>query len=122
MPVNSNSSVKDTQELHYQYSQFDSIDKKAKRRKRDHQVEAESTGIMEPAPRPINQYDEIKGWAKERLGRLLQNKIMEKEGKAIEKAAHPEREWAKAEERLQRLFEQSAALKKRDPHGRRYTS
>jgi len=72
---------------------------------------------MEPAPVKITHMEEIKAWAKEKFGRMFGNKTMEKEGLAIEKAAHPNREWAKAEHRLHQIV----AEQKKINYGRRYT-
>jgi len=77
---------------------------------------------MEPAPCSITQYQELKGWAKEKLGKLFMSKKMVKEGQAIEKAAHPERQWAKAEERLKNMMEIEDGMGHRDSLGRRHTS
>jgi len=73
--------------------------------------------VMEPAPVKITHVEEIKAWAKEKFGRILGNKTLEKEGIAIEKAAHPNREWAKADVRLQKIV----ADQKRVNYGRRFT-
>eukprot|EP01111_Echinosteliopsis_oligospora_P009941 TRINITY_DN300_c0_g1_i1.p1 TRINITY_DN300_c0_g1~~TRINITY_DN300_c0_g1_i1.p1 ORF type:complete len:160 (+),score=55.23 TRINITY_DN300_c0_g1_i1:269-748(+) len=59
--------------------------------------------IMEPPPQKITYGDEVKGFLKEKWGRIVNDKMMEKEGLAYEKAAHPVLERQKAEERLRSI-------------------
>ncbi len=65
----------------------------------------EEIDIMEPAPQRVSMGDELKGLLMEKWGRLVNDKQMEKEGMAIEKAAHPQRDRALAEERLNKFLE-----------------
>jgi len=82
----------------------------------------EEVSIMEPAPHRLTTGDEVKGYIKEKWGRLVNDKQLEKEGLAIEKAAHPARSKALAEERLNRfLTEYNIESARRGPIDRRHT-
>jgi len=65
----------------------------------------EEIDLMEPAPHKLNLGDEWRGYLKEKWGRLVNDEQMVKEGLAIEKAAHPDRDRARAEERLDKFLE-----------------
>jgi hypothetical protein len=83
---------------------------------------SEEIDIMEPAPHRISIGDEFRGILKEKWGRLFNDEQMVKEGLAIEKAAHPMRCKALAEERLNRFLEEyNIASASRGPIDRRHT-
>lgn len=60
--------------------------------------------IMEPSPQRVTMGDEVKGFFKEKWGRLMNDEQMVKEGMAIEKGAHPERDRARAAQNLEKFL------------------
>jgi len=82
----------------------------------------EEVDLFEPSPRSLTFGDEVKGYLLETWGRLWNDTEMEKEGLAIEKAAHPTRSLALAEQRLERFMnEYNLARAQRGPIDRRHT-
>jgi len=55
--------------------------------------------VKEPPPERTSSFY-VKGFIKEKVGRMTGNKQLEKEGRALEKAAHPSKEWERAEEQM----------------------
>jgi len=116
MPVNE--SLKDANEYNlHEYTHVEDSPQLIKHSPSKKRVLELEEAVMEPAPIKITHVEEMKAWAKEKLGRMFGNKKMEKEGIAFEKAAHPNREWAKAEERLQQIVSEQRRIN----YGRRYT-
>jgi len=66
----------------------------------------EEVDIFEPLPQKVMLKDEVKGFLMEKWGRLVNDRMMEKEGLAIEKAAHPMRCKALQEARLNHFLEE----------------
>lgn len=114
MPVDSHNQ-KDSKE--YQLHQYTNVVDSPQHNKYSRKDRALEDAVMEPAPVKITHMEEMKAWAKEKFGRMFGNKTMEKEGIAIEKAAHPNREWAKAEQRLHKIVSEQKKIN----YGRRYT-
>jgi len=78
---------------------------------------------MEPSPQKLGFQDEVKGYLKEKWGRLVHDDLMMKEGLAMEKAAHPERDRARAAQNLDRFLAtyQLDSARARDGVVRRHT-
>jgi len=64
----------------------------------------EEISIMEPSPHKLTYGEEVKGFIKEKWGRLVHDDLMMKEGLALEKGANPTRDRARASENLDRFL------------------
>jgi len=61
--------------------------------------------LKEPPVAKLSVGDEIRGFFKEKFGKITGNRLLEKEGQALEKAAHPVRDREKASENFERIYE-----------------
>ena len=65
---------------------------------------SEEIPVMEPSPRQLNQVDELKGFFKEKWGRLVHDEQMMKEGLAIEKGTHAKQDRERMTQNLDRFL------------------